>query len=605
MRKLFLILFFPLCWAVTDIVVSNYEVCSNMTKHYIERFDVTAAELTIILSTCEGILNPVNPGLAGGFHATIYHGFCKNSLYLDASVKAPKRYATGSRKRFADVGVPMMLKGYQYLYNMRICGKKPVLPWKDLFTENINLAKNGWVTTDSVLQKLAGIDHSLTINRRTKQIKNSKLAKTLERIAEDGPSSSMYVNNTHFQWKMMADLQANSFISNSDLIKAEVEAMDPFVFNFLNFTIVTTRISGSGSSLILGLKIIESAFSELQQLSPEKQVMFLYHTLRYAYSLKPLLRSKFIAVHQIIGNSSEIAFKILDTLDDTWDPKPIQQFGNYRINNVNHPRYTAKASVNSILIKRGMYAITMSTATNRQTGEKLLSDRLGMVYNNLLKDFDNPDTPNGPKGNKRPQSYAANTILYSKRSNPVFSIGTTAERNHFGSILNVMFHYFVNGKTLEEANEMPYCVPRYRNAVETVWCDEYISDGVKGIFDELNVPIRYSEHLHGGVTASSTVRNYPEAVFDVTHGGAIYVNVKEGSANPIRPTDRPAITTRRPPTTTRRSRITTTRPNVGEEDEDDEYTTETTNIGLVPATTSPAIANPDADDEEFNNFNYN
>lgn len=525
MNKFFVILyiFLPLSWA-TDIIISNHEVCTNMAKHFISNHRVSVPELAIVTSVCEAIMNPLDPGLAGGFHASIFHGSCNKGLYLDASVSAPTEYVAGSSKRYGDTGVPLMLKGYQYLYNMNICGSTSEIKWKDLFQENINLAKNGWVATHSVIQKLKRLNHSLIIDEASMRLKNPSLAKTLEKIAEDGPSSSLYTNNSDFHLKMIDELKDKSFISSSDLIKAEVVAKDPLpVYDFMGDSIVTTGSPGSGSCLTLGLKIIDSVIAELRELSPEKQVLFIYHTLRYMHSLKPLLDSGSVSVEKIISNSPIIALGILNILDETWEPEPLSEFGNYKIKN-EPSAFTPKSGVNNIIIRRGQFAITMSTVANRRGGQKLFSNDMGMVYNNLLRDFGGT----GSKSGKRPPSYSATTILYSKSFDPSFTIGATAQQNPLGSILNVMFHYFVNGKTLEEAaNDNPYCTPKYRNGRESVWCDDKVSDKVQMLFADFDVDINFSDHLHGGVTAYSTVRSELETVFDVDQGGAVYVDDAE------------------------------------------------------------------------------
>lgn len=515
------------------MVISNYEVCRNMAEYYIKTYRVTATEIAIIVSTCESIVNPVDPGLAGGFHATIYHGFCNKGLYLDASVRAPMGYVPGSTKCFADTGVPLMLKGYQYLYNMKICGISPALEWKDLFTENINLAKNGWHVKENTISKVKRLTKSLVIDEKTKLMKNPLLAKTLEMIALDGPSSSLYDNDSVFHSKMIQELGDRSFISSSDLARADVNTNDTFEYDFLDYKIITTTSPpGSGSCLILGLKIIESAVLELRELSSEDQVIFLYHTLRYMYSMKPFLDENPSKVDEIIKTAPNIAQDILSNLNKPWKKEPITEFNVYKID-VDPSRFTPKSGVNDIVIRRGKFAISMSTVTNRRGGQKLFSNNFGMVYNNLLRDFDG--TLPTRAANKQPLSYSAATILHSKdrKFEPVFTIGATAQLNPFGSILNVMFQYFVNEKTLTEANVVPYCSPKYRQGQEFVVCDNKIVEAIK-LFRKLGAKevMKFSDNLHGGVTASSTVRDRLESVFDVQNGGAVYKDHTECRSTP-------------------------------------------------------------------------
>lgn len=513
---------------VSEIVVTNHPKCTQMAKDYITKHDVTPPELAIIISVCESIVNPQDAGLGGGFQAVIYNGQCRKSLYLNSREVAPAAYDPAVERQYGKIGVPSMLKGYEYLYNMTLCGVTPALAWKELFTQNIQLAKTGWTitnTTKRVMTRLSTMSHSLEINSQTNIMKNPKLSKTLEIIANEGPSSSLYKVNGFLHNQMMADMHAaNSFIQSSDLLKYDVKHSTPFPKPCLGYNIATTRIPGSGSTFIMGCKIVEAAYDRLINLSYEKRFLFMYHTIRYMYSLKPYLRSKHFNLSELLDNTGQIANDILNSLDRSWDLTTIRTFGNYKMV-IDPPRHRRQTGTTNIIIKRAKYAISMTSTINWSWGSKLYSDRLGIFYNNQLNDFGAVGEPNGPMPEKQPQSAISALILYSNRSNPVFQIGSAGGSKIIGSIFNTFFNYFVNNMTLLEANSKPRCIPKYSGHTEKIYCESEVQESVKKAFHNFNMQIKFEkEGGYAAVTACSTLRNRPEGAYDIRRGGEVYIN---------------------------------------------------------------------------------
>uniref|UniRef100_A0A336MZ62 CSON006769 protein n=1 Tax=Culicoides sonorensis TaxID=179676 RepID=A0A336MZ62_CULSO len=521
--------------ATTEIIASNHPKCTEMGEKYINTFNVTVPELAIIVSVCEGIVNPQYSGLGGGFIAVIFNGYCSGKgITLNSRESAPQSYEKDSGKKYGEIGVPSMLKGYQSLYEMELCGMKPVLAWKDLFTDNIELAENGWdvlPNTKKLLGKLKSVDHNLELTSDNNKMRNPKLSETLKVIAQEGPSSSFYRENGYLFEKVMTDLRAaDSFITPDDLLKYKTETKTTFQYMFFNYTIATTRIPGSGSTMLLGCKMIESVYHRLAKLSYEKRFLFMYHTLRYMYSLKPYLRSKFLNLNELLDNAALMAWEILQSIDKPWDHTPIQIFGNYRINDT-RVRFKREFGTANIVLQRGKSAITMTSTVNWYFGSRLYSKNLGIFYNNQLKDFDDTGTPNGPKPGKVPQSSTSVTILYSDDRTPVFQIGAAGGSKMIGAIFNTFFNYFVNNMTLHEANKEARCTPQYKDNQERVVCENGISLQVKNMFEQFKAPLEILSDDIGAVTASSTIRNKAEAVFDVRRGGKTFTNPNDGQTS--------------------------------------------------------------------------
>uniref|UniRef100_A0A336MX02 CSON007502 protein n=1 Tax=Culicoides sonorensis TaxID=179676 RepID=A0A336MX02_CULSO len=519
--------------AVSDIIVTNAKVCTDIGKYYIEHFDANPLELAIIISTCEGIVNPQYSGLGGGFLATIFNGYCANynidpTRVVNAREKAPSNFVPNAGE-FSEIGVPGTLKGFSMLYEMsqrmRACGVEPKLEWKDLFTENIKLAETGWNETPHFKKnwhELGNVPHPF-ISIAQGKIKNEKLANTL-RIIANKTSLTLYHQNELFHRTVMNELRSvNSQISSDDIssYKTFVKYADKNLC--FNYTIIGSDLPGSGATFVLGCKIVEAAYGTLQTLTREERTLFMYHVLRYMYSLKPHLKSPNVqnVLQRIYGDATNIANHILNTFESAWNPKRIKKFGSFVIHeNVRHKR---EHGTTNIVIRRGKFAVTMTSTINYAWGSKLASS-LGFFYNNQLKDFDDVGSPNEARPNSTPQSSTSAMILYSKKMNPVLQIGAAGGDEIIGAIFNTFFNYIVNNMTLFDANKAPRCMPRYRNNVESVYCEKEINRALKKKFKDFGKKIVYATERFGGVTASSTFRNKAEAAFDKRRGGSVYIN---------------------------------------------------------------------------------
>uniref|UniRef100_A0A336MV43 CSON008057 protein n=1 Tax=Culicoides sonorensis TaxID=179676 RepID=A0A336MV43_CULSO len=521
--------------AVSDIIVTNAKVCTDMGKHYIERFDANPLELAIIISTCEGIVNPQYSGFGGGFLATIFNGYCATynnsdpALVVNARERAPSNFFPNAGE-FSEIGVPGTLKGFAMLYLMsqwmRVCGVQPKLEWKDLFTENIKLAETGWNETPHFKKnwhELGNAPHPF-ISIAEGKIINQALANFLEHIAIEGPYSCFYRPNGFFHSIVMSELlSVNSQISSNDILAYDVPARYADKNLCFNYTIIGSDLPGSGATFVLGCKIVEAAYGTLKTLTREERTLFMYHVLRYMYSLKPHLKSPNVQnkLQQIYGDATNIANHILNSFESAWNPKRIKKFGSFVIHeNVRHKR---EHGTTNIVIRRGKFGITMTSTINNAWGSKLASS-LGFFYNNQLKDFDDVGSPNEPRPNSTPQSSTSAMILYSKKMNPVLQIGAAGGDEIIGAIFNTFFNYIVNNMTLVNANKAPRCMPRYRNNVESVYCEKEINRALKKKFKDFGKKIVYATERFGGVTASSTFRNKAEAAFDERRDGSVYIN---------------------------------------------------------------------------------
>lgn len=115
------LLLFVLRTNASDVLVSNNEQCTEIGKRLLNR-DATVEQAYIAVSLCEGLVNPMDSGLGGGFQALL-HDSINRDYYLMSREYSP--YDSSFRKDpfiFGNsVGVPSVLAGYAKLLGVDRC----------------------------------------------------------------------------------------------------------------------------------------------------------------------------------------------------------------------------------------------------------------------------------------------------------------------------------------------------------------------------------------------------------------------------------------------------------------------------------------------------
>jgi gamma-glutamyltranspeptidase / glutathione hydrolase / leukotriene-C4 hydrolase len=185
-------------------IVTNGIECAKIGRNIVESGG-SFADVAVATVICEGITCPQSSGLGGGFLATIYIKKSGKTISLNAREVAPKlanstmfvANPSESVRGGKAVAVPGELHGLWELHQRY--GK---LQWKDLFIDNIKLAREGHVVSPYLVNIFAESENDLLneptlreiyINPATnktyklgEKIKRVKLAETLEIIANEG-----------------------------------------------------------------------------------------------------------------------------------------------------------------------------------------------------------------------------------------------------------------------------------------------------------------------------------------------------------------------------------------------------------------------------------
>ncbi len=228
---------------------------------------VDAAVATgIVLSVVE----PMMSGLGGDAFYQVFDAASGRAIVFNGTGPAPasatpERYAGGiPRTGPLSVSVPGMLSAMDRMH--RRFGR---LPWRDLFSEAIGYARDGFGATRAYCHFAEEYHPTLMVDPRTaalfltdgrppalgKAIVQQDLARTLEEIAQDG-ADGFY--RGRLARRIAAGLEAaGALVGERDLAEFIAEEQQPIAVDYRGYSVLEAPPNSTGFVLLQELKIVE------------------------------------------------------------------------------------------------------------------------------------------------------------------------------------------------------------------------------------------------------------------------------------------------------------------------------------------------------------
>lgn len=446
-------------------IVTNYPVCTAIGKKLFDN-GATVPEVFIAVSSCEGMVNPQDAGLGGGFQVVIYNSSCDDSIYINAREKSPMYWPEPRRRTdfYGGVGIPGVLKGYQYLYDMQFCNYTPTMKWENLFNDVIRLGHDGFNLSKTFLDVYNLIDEPYIFNIQNGIMRNRVLANTFKQISIDGPKSSMYQRTGKLYNLLMKTQPLNEILRDITLYNVSVNTPNICKITYPSqLKIYTSNVPGSGVCICVGMQILSKVYRSLgDKITKQQRFLIQQETLKYMYSIQPHIKS--IPATQILSQTTHIAKKILTNLK-----KPP------RIMNALKPKSFGKIKLNSfviespygttnVVVKRGNVTLVGTSTINYSFGSKHYLKNLGFFLNNQLYDFtyDIQNHPNAPKPNTHPQSSISTTIITDKTNHIILAIGGAGGEKIIGAVFQAIARRIYDKQTLYKSINGPRCLPKFK-----------------------------------------------------------------------------------------------------------------------------------------------
>ncbi|WP_053977160.1 gamma-glutamyltransferase [Mangrovimonas xylaniphaga] len=384
-------------------------------------------------------------------------------MYLDSLGNViPNKSTVGP---FA-VGVPGTVAGLFATYE-----KFGSLPVKDILAPVIELAKKGFRVTkyqeerfdtyDSIFKAVNGKDILFSSSIKAGDtIKNISLAKTLERIAQNG-KKEFYEGQTGQQ--LVKYLQEKGgIITMEDLALYEAKWRDPITFQYKDLQITSMSPPSSGG-ICLGqiLKMVEPFDLKSYGHNSLKTIQVLVEAERRAYADRSFY----------LGDPDFVEIPTETLLDTDYLKERMANFSfetptkSEALSYGNIVGFGSNETTHYSIVDAFGNAVSVTTTLNGAYGSKLYVDELGIFLNNEMDDFSSkPGVPNsygllGAEANsiapqKRMLSAMTPTII-EKNGKLFMVLGTPGGSTIITSVLQTILNVEEFGMGMQQAVDAP------------------------------------------------------------------------------------------------------------------------------------------------------
>ena len=345
------------------------------------------------------------------------------------------------------------------------------MPIEEILEPVIALAKKGFVVTENQKNTLANYrEQFLKENKDTiifaktyqagDTIKNFQLAKTLERIVQNG-KEEFYEGETG--QKMIAYLQERGGImSMEDLKKYQTHWRDPIEVNYKDLSIISMPPPSSGG-IVLGqiLKMLESYPLDEFGHNSVKSIQVLTEAERRAYADRSFY----------LGDPDFVNIPVDTLLSDAYLSTRMDNFSfdqatpSSSISYGQLPGYESDETTHYSIVDQFGNAIAVTTTLNGAYGSKMYVEELGFFLNNEMNDFSSkPGVPNmfgliGAEANsiepgKKMLSSMTPTIV-EKNGELWITLGSPGGSTIITSVLQTILNVQEFGMSMQEAVDAP------------------------------------------------------------------------------------------------------------------------------------------------------
>lgn len=364
------------------------------------------------------------------------------------------------------VGVPGTIAGMFAVHE-----KLGSLPIEEILKPVIELAEKGYIVTK---HQASRISHFKPIFLKTNNenslytetykegdtIKNIALAKTLQRISDNG-RSEFYNGKTA---KMLVDFiqSKNGIITMEDMNAYEAEWREPIVFNYKNLKVISMSPPSSGGICLAQiLKFIEPYPLKEYGHNSTKTIQIITEAERRAYAD----RSYYLGDPDFIDIPSETLISDAYLKDRMKDFSFNKATSSDSLSYGSIPGFESSETTHYSIVDQFGNAIAVTTTLNGAYGSKLYSNELGFFLNNEMDDFSaKPGEPNiyglvgGEANSIAPQKRMLSSMtptLVEKDGKFWMTVGTPGGSTIITSVLQTILNVYEFEMDMQEAVDAP------------------------------------------------------------------------------------------------------------------------------------------------------
>lgn len=323
----------------------------------------------------------------------------KRDMYLDASGKpVPGASLVGHLA----AGVPGTVAGLWEAHQ-----KYGRLPWRDLLQPSIRLARDGFVPEPQLIERtreslpdyagktnferyfaeVARFSQASSTSKKT--FRQPELARTLERIAKDGPAGFYSGRTANL---IVAEMRrGGGIITHEDLAGYRALWREPLVTLWRDYTLVTAPPPSSGGiALIQLLKMKDALADDFSGVA--------HNSARYVHLISEISKRVFADRAEYLGDPDFVKVPVDRLIDERYTARRAAEVSRNSISNTSNVRPGLAESLQtthfSILDGEGN-AVSLTYTLNGGFGSGVVVEGAGFLLNNEMDDFSTkPGVPN-------------------------------------------------------------------------------------------------------------------------------------------------------------------------------------------------------------------
>ncbi|EDO15867.1 hypothetical protein Kpol_1009p13 [Vanderwaltozyma polyspora DSM 70294] len=482
-------------------ISSDLELCNNLTVNSVlKKFpQANAADASVTLGLCIGMVNFFNSGIGGGGYAVFSGKNESDHLFVDFREKAPinahkdmfENCTMCSKVGGLAIAVPGELMGLYHLFESRGSGN---VTWYDLVEPVATLGYKGWEVEETlafalrfyepIFLKLSSTwefvlnENKTGVKRRGDWISRPIFANLLMELAHNGSVAPFYDPNHWMAKSMVNTIQNNGgIISLQDFESYNINSSLPLSMKirkgFMNapnndLTILTSSGSSSGAALLSALSIMDNYPSVKGGDYGTETTFELVEAMKWMASARSRLGDY---------NGPDLPPRIKEVLDQSWTSNAIN---NIRINSTDHgyktlenwtlynPAYEMNephGTAHFSIVDHHNNAVSLTTTINLLFGSLVYDKNTGVIFNNEMDDFSQNHRSNSfslaaskynfPEPGKRPLSSTSPSIILNEIGFPDLIVGASGGSRITTSTLQTIIRTYWYNMPLLEAIAYP------------------------------------------------------------------------------------------------------------------------------------------------------
>jgi gamma-glutamyltranspeptidase / glutathione hydrolase len=435
-----------------------------------------AVDAAVAVAFVEAVTYPEAGNLGGGGFATVWFG--GHPYFLDYRETAPAAASAGmyldakgdvvpdlSLVGNLSAGVPGTVRGMGELHH-----RFARLSWARDIAPAIRLARRGFQVDGTLVAKLAGEDVAGFRDRtnfrryfgklvRGRPLRQPELARTLARIARDGPDEFYRGRTAGLLVAQMARGPVKGLITRADLAGYKAVWREPLVTRWRGFDAVTAPPPSSGGiALMQMLQMKEDAADLFRGVA--------VNSPQYIHLVSEIEKRVFADRAEYLGDPGFVNVPVARLIDPAYSARRAREINPDRPSPLKavSPGLEKPQTTHFSIVDRWGNAVSNTYTLNGWFGSGVVVEGAGFLLNDEMDDFSaKPNTPNGSgvvggdsnaiAPGKRPLSSMTPTIL-TRDGQVAMVIGTPGASRIFTSVFQIMADVYDYGLSLDEAQRL-------------------------------------------------------------------------------------------------------------------------------------------------------